>query len=197
VLVCDRDVPLHEVSLAALAAARGSTFKPFPPRHRSWAFDFAAQRPPTPAEVDAAIEEAATGMLRPPIANLGVRGIRKAAHVVPRWPDALDAAAVRDACRDAFVMIDATGGTGGGLFRYMYARFLDEAAGVTGDGTLRDVARRLTEAGDRWQDAAASSTGRPAAAIPPCTWPRPRPHSRPPPTSRRTPGRLCCSAAPQ
>jgi hypothetical protein len=38
----------------------------------------------------------------------------------------------------------------------MYARFLDEAAARTGDATLGGVARRLTEAGDRWQDAAAS-----------------------------------------
>ena len=153
-LVCDRDVRLHEVSLAALAAARGSTYQPFPPRHRAWSFDFAAQRPPTPDEVDAAIEEAATGMLRPPIANLGVRGIRKAAHLVPRWPDTLDPSTLRDACRDAFVMIDATGGTGGGLFRYMYARFLEEAAAIAGDAILGDVVRQLTEVGDRWQDAA-------------------------------------------
>jgi hypothetical protein len=155
-LVCDRDVRLHEVSLASLAAARGSSFKPFPPRHRSWDFDVAGQRPPTADEVEAAIEEAATGMLRPPIANLGIRGIRKAAHVIPRWPDTLDTGTVRDACRDAFVMIDATGGTGGGLFRYMYARFLEEAAALVGDAALRDISRRLAEAGDRWQDAAAA-----------------------------------------
>jgi hypothetical protein len=142
--------------MTALAAARASTFQPFPPRHRSWTFDLTAQRPPTPDEVNEAIDEVVAGMLRPPIANLGVRGIRKAALLAPRWPDTLDAEVLREACRNAFIMIDATGGTGGGLFRYMYARFLDEAAAVTGDATLGDAARALTEAGDRWQDAAAA-----------------------------------------
>jgi hypothetical protein len=154
VLVCDRDVELHPVALAELAAARASTFQPFPPRNRSWAFDFSGQREPKRDEVRAAIGEAATAMLRPPISNLGVRGIRKAAGLVPGWPTLLDAEALRDACRNGYIMIDAIGGTGGGLFRYMYARFLAEAAAITGDAALDGVGAQLRLAGDRWQDVA-------------------------------------------
>ncbi|MEU7875786.1 BtrH N-terminal domain-containing protein [Dactylosporangium sp. NPDC049140] len=155
VLVCDRDTGTHQVSLADLAAARGSTFQPFPPRHRAWAFDFAGQRPPTPDEVRTAIEEVATGMLQPPISNLGVAGIRKAARLVPGWPALLGAEPLRDACRNGFIMIDEVGGTGGGLFRYMYARFLDEAAAITGDLAFGEIGARLHAAGDGWQQVAA------------------------------------------
>lgn len=154
VLVGDRDLATHPVSLAALAAARGSTFQPFPARHRSWTFDFASQRPPQPDEVRVAIGEAATGMLRPPISNLGVPGIRKAARLVPGWPARLEAAVLRQACRNGYIMIDAIGGTGGGLFRYMYADFLNEAAAITGDRMLAEIGTQLRWAGDRWQDVA-------------------------------------------
>ena len=154
VLVCDRDTALHLVTLEALAAARDSRFRPFPPRHGSWTFDFAAQRAPGPDEVLMAVGEAATAMVHPPISNLGVRGIRKAALRIPEWHVDLDAEALPAACRNGFIMIDAIGGSGGGLFRYMYARFLDEAAKITGDAALSEVGVRLHTAGDRWQEVA-------------------------------------------
>ncbi len=170
VLICDRDTELHPVPLEALAAARGSTFRPFPPCHRAWTFDFTGQRPPHPDEVRAAIGEAARGMLDAPIRNVGVRGIRKAAMVIPRWPSELGAEAVGEACRNGYIMIDATGGTGGGLFRYMYARFLDEAAEVIGAAALGRIGGRLRRAGECWQDVAtlfetASHDGNPAEPL--------------------------------
>ncbi len=154
VLVADRDLPLHPVSLADLARARGSRFKPFPPQHAWTTFDFAGRRAPEPEEVRAAIGEVVRGMLQPPIANLGVKGIRKAAALVPRWPETLRGKELRGACFNAYIMIDATGGTGGGLFRYMYARFLGEAERIVGERRLRDVARELLAAGTRWQGVA-------------------------------------------
>jgi hypothetical protein len=154
VLICDRDTTLHPVGLEALAAARGSTFKPFPPRHGSWTFDFTGQRDPRPDEVRDAIREAASAMLEPPIRNLGVAGIRKAATLIGRWPSTLGAETLAAACSNGYFMIDAAGGTGGGMFRYMYARFLDEAAEIAGDVGLRHSGAELRSAGDRWQEAA-------------------------------------------
>jgi hypothetical protein len=170
VLVCDRDVELHPVSMPALAGARSSPFHPFPPRHGSWTFDLAGQRAPRPGEVREAIGEAATAMLRPPIGNLGVRGIRKAAKLIPGWPSVLDAQTAPEAYRNGYLMIDAAGGTGGGMFRYMYARFLDEAATITGDPVLTEAGARLRTAGDRWQEVAAlfdkaSREAEPAGAL--------------------------------
>ena len=46
------------------------------------------------------------------------------------------------------------GTAGGGIFRYMYSRFLNEAAVITGDMRLAKYGADLRTAADRWQEAA-------------------------------------------
>jgi hypothetical protein len=132
--------------LGCARRARGSMFKPFPPRHEWYTFDFAAARPPTVQDVREAISDVCSAMLEPPIANLGVKGIHKAQRETRKWPQLLDAEALRRTCFTTALMIDHRGGTCGGIFRYLYARFLDEAAAIhgraaprrAGDGTCHD-----------------------------------------------------------
>jgi hypothetical protein len=150
-LVADRDEELHEVEWDALEGARGSRYRPFPPRHAWRTFDFAAARPPMLDEVREAIGEVCHGMLEPPIANLGVKGIRKASVETMRWPEILDTDALRRTCFNAAMFIDHRGGTGGGIFRYMYARFLGEAASITGEPRIAGMGLELTAIGDRWE----------------------------------------------
>jgi hypothetical protein len=164
-LIADRDGVLHEVSMADLARARGSKHKPFPSEHAWYSFDFREKRLPRQDEIRQAISEAANGMLHPPISNLGVRGIAKSAERVPQWPQAMDTAQVRASCFNSYIMIDAAGGTGGGLFRYMYSRFLREV------GMAEECAEAFQLIGDRWQVAAgifktASETEQAAEALP-------------------------------
>ena len=54
------------------------------------------------------------------------------------------------------LFIDRRGGTGGGIFRYMYARFLGEAALITGEPRLGGMGAELTAIGDRWERVAAA-----------------------------------------
>lgn len=166
VLVADRDADLHPVPLEALAQARGSTFQPFPPHNTWYTFDFAAKRLPTAAEVRQAIAEQVAAMLHPPIQNFGVPGIRKAAQQMPRWPAAMDEDTLRVALFNGFIYIDASGGTGGGLFRTMFSRFLREAAAILGEPRLEDNAGEFTQLGDRWQVVARSCKAAFAAADP-------------------------------
>ena len=151
VLVADRD-GLHTVSMEDLEQARGSTHPPFPPRHAWYTFDFTAKRPPTADEVRQAIAEQARGMLEPPIRNFGVPGIRKAAQRVPRWAEMMDADALRWALLNTYLFISPVGGSGGGIFRYMFSRFLREAAGVTGDPRLEESAGEFQRIGERWEE---------------------------------------------
>lgn len=151
VLLADRDPELHPVDWEVLEQARGSKHKPFPPQHKWFSFDFSDARPPTADELREAIGEVCRGMLAPPIGNLGVKGIRKARVETLRWPGLLDEPALRRTCSNVAMFIDHRGGTGGGIFRYMYARFLGEAAAIIGEPRLSGMAAELTAIGDCWE----------------------------------------------
>jgi hypothetical protein len=154
VLLADRDEALHPVSLEILAKARGSKYKPFPPKHAWYIFDFGGKRPPEAGEMWQAMRECSAAMLMPPIANFGVKGISKAAQRIRGWHKVLDEKDLRATCINTAIMIDARGGTGGGLFRYMYARFLNEVAGLTGERQLVEIGKSMQAIGDQWQAAA-------------------------------------------
>ena len=154
VLIADRD-GVYPVSMDVLAKARGSKFKPFPPMHKWYTFDFSNKRQPTAEEVREAIAEQTKAMLEPPISNVGVKGILKAAESALKWPDQMNEEELRFTLFNSFIFIDATGGTGGGIFRYMFSRFMREAAEITGDTRLNESADAFQGIGDRWQEVAA------------------------------------------
>jgi hypothetical protein len=151
VLIADRD-GLHPVPLTALEKARGSTFKPFPPKNKWFSFDFSQKRPPTAAEIWQAIGQQASLMLEPPISNIGVKGIRKTAERMTKWPDLLSEKDLRWTLFNAYIFISPVGGTGGGTFRYMFSRFLREAAVLTGEVQLDSIAEHFQRIGDAWEE---------------------------------------------
>lgn len=154
VLIADRDKDLHAISLATLEQARGSKFKPFPPQHAWWSYDFSEAHAPRAEDILIAIREVSTGMLEPPISNFGVKGIRKTAKQALEWHQTMDDDELRWTCFNTFIFIDAMGGTGGGIFRYMYSRFLREAAVILGDERLVGVSDTVWSIADRWQEVA-------------------------------------------
>lgn len=155
ILVADREGELHAVSAAALGAARGSRCRPFPPG-RAWRrFDFSSFRAPRPAELKAAMAAQAAGMLEPPIANLGYKGIAKAAAECPKWPALLGEGKLPMALFNLYIFVNAKGGTGGGCFRYMFGRFLEEAAALGAPKAAGALGRDFAALGDAWEEAAA------------------------------------------
>jgi len=111
VLIADREPELHPVSMDDLARARGSMHKPFPPGNKWYTFDFGGKRGPIAGEVREAIAEAAQGMLQPPISNFGVKGIRKTAKRLLKWPDVLDKEILRWTLFNTYIFISAVGGS--------------------------------------------------------------------------------------
>lgn len=109
-----------------------------------------------PAEPDwgkvipAVIRKTVRVMLRTPVPLIGTRGIERVARTVERLPASGDT-------RQALLLVghlvrmQEEIGTGGGGFRFMYAAFLQEAAGLAQRPALAELGERLVEIGDGWR----------------------------------------------
>lgn len=148
------------ISLQQLRKARGSSFKPFPPKNLWLDFDFGHFREPDTKAIAEAIVQTADAQLHPPIKNFGVKGMRHAASQLLKWPALFNDSQLRANLFNLYIFIEI-GGTGGGAFRAMYARFLDEAASLARRSEwaeaaedFRESARRFSAIGQLFKNAA-------------------------------------------
>jgi hypothetical protein len=137
------------VGLDDLARARGSKFPPFQPHHRLLQIKYPKQLPDLRVPIRDAVASSVSLMTRPPLKNFGLPGMLKWAGLLPEWPKQFPGAAMVDVLVNLFTFIEI-GGTGGGAFRPMYARFLEEAAAVTGDARYREAAGPVRECAAIW-----------------------------------------------
>ncbi|MFD5386802.1 BtrH N-terminal domain-containing protein [Streptomyces sp. NPDC127074] len=138
-------------SLARARAARG----PMTAKHRSFTLTAPSNPPSLQAHIIPAITACADAFLNPPIANLGHRGIEKAAKQVRTWLQRTDNPQ-RDLPQAALLMEQA--GTGGALFRNLYRDFLAECTQLLDSDHLRTGHGLYTEAATLWTEAAALIT---------------------------------------
>lgn len=159
------EVSTNLESLARARSARG----PMSARHRAFTVHVHSTAN-WPERIHDAIVPAITACAReylaPPIANLGNRGILKAAQLIPSWFDR-----VANPTRDlpVIAMLMERAGTGGALFRNLYRDFLNESENLVARGTHSDIvaenAGRFAESAQLWTQASAvidraGSTGR-------------------------------------
>jgi len=142
---------LATTSLAQLRKARGSTFKPFPPKNLRLEFDFTHFHKPVKADIVAAIRQVIDAELRPPIRNFGVPGMRHTADELLKWPSQFSDFDLRMNLFSLYIFIES-GGTGGGCFRPMYGRFLREAAGIVGNRALLKSAEEFEKIGEKFSE---------------------------------------------
>jgi len=153
-LIADREGPVHAVPAAALAAARGSRHRPFPPGRTWWRYGFGSARAPSREELVLAIRNQCALMLDPPIANIGVKGIAKAAKECLAWQMVLENGQLAETLFNLYIFVNAKGGSGGGLFRYMFGRFLAEATALGAPAAAGKLAPSFKAIGDAWEEAA-------------------------------------------
>lgn len=113
----------------------------------TWTITAPGREPDWPLVVAAAIASNATAYLNPPIRSFGAPGIRKAASLVPTWLDSIEDAPTALAQIGSLM---EEGGTGGGLFRRMYAEFLAEANAFMRSPALDEARAGFEEAAALW-----------------------------------------------
>ena len=143
---------LIEVPISQLIDARASLHKPFPPQNTWFEFDFPETLAMDDRKLMAAIGMNAVEMLNSDLRSVGIGGIYYFASSLEQWKG-FNAADLRLACNAAYGAIQANG-TGGGLYRHMYAEFLEYARGITGVNDLEDLAGGYHKAGLMWTEAA-------------------------------------------
>ncbi|MFF9896777.1 BtrH N-terminal domain-containing protein [Streptomyces longispororuber] len=144
-------VSTSPTGLARARAERG----PMTARHRSFTLAAPGSLPSPQDRIHSAVRTCAAAFLNPPIANLGHRGIEKAARNVPKWLRRSDDPQ-EDLPQAALLMEKA--GTGGALFRNLYRDFLAECAELLDSGHLRTAHRLYSEAATLWTQVAALVT---------------------------------------
>jgi hypothetical protein len=139
----------YPITLKQLSNARSSKYKPFPPKNTFLDFEFSRFHHPGIEDISSAIKQTSEAQLNPPIKNLGVKGIRLTGKEILKWPKTFSEQELRMNLFTLYIFIEV-GGTGGGCFRYMYARFLKEAAPIIKSNILEKAAAMFDESGKRF-----------------------------------------------
>ncbi|MBK5220021.1 MAG: BtrH N-terminal domain-containing protein [Thermoleophilia bacterium] len=151
---------LQTTRLEHLAKARRSNHPAFPMEGHIFTVAETVDRERLEAAVPAAIERATAEMLEPPFGEFGgLPALDRLAAEAGSWPEAVED--WQWCARFAYQVIERRG-TGGGCFRRMYSRFLEEAG--------RDEAPLAAAAAARWTELAgafhaASESEQPQAAL--------------------------------
>lgn len=139
------------VTIEQLEKARNSPYKPFPPKNTWLEFDFSGFHPPSPPDIYRSIRQTINDMLNPPISNAGIKGIRRTGQEMQKWTRKYDEKTARMILFNIHIFIDI-GGTGGGIFRFMYARFLKEAAEITSNPALAEISEIIADSGRQFSE---------------------------------------------
>ncbi|UCB47255.1 MAG: BtrH N-terminal domain-containing protein [Spirochaetota bacterium] len=141
----------YPVALKQLAKARSSKYKPFPPRNSWLEFDFSRYHAPGADDIYSSLAQTIESMLHPPISNLGIKGIKRSGEEIVRWKNFFNDRELRLNLFSVYIFIEI-GGTGGGCFRYMYSRFLKEAAIIIENNELVKASSMINESGKKFTE---------------------------------------------
>ncbi|NMC38065.1 MAG: BtrH N-terminal domain-containing protein [Bacteroidales bacterium] len=97
------------------------------------------------------IRKTADDMINIPLHMFGVRGIRYLAGKMRKWPLKLGIKSAVMNLGQVIRMLEEIG-TGGAGFRFIYAAFLQESAGILQLPELNKLSTEMTEAGDKWRE---------------------------------------------
>jgi hypothetical protein len=97
------------------------------------------------------IKQTADWMTTIPVPLFGVKGIRYLSKRLRNWPQKLGPKKAAAYLAQMVRMLEEIG-TGGAGFRFIYAAFLQEAAGVMEDDRYNEFSKEMTKIGDKWRN---------------------------------------------
>jgi hypothetical protein len=136
-----------------LKKARSSKFPPFPPQNKILKIEYPSQIADLHPGIYEALFDCCDSLLNPPIRNFGLKGIKKWAKMVLKWPEQFKGLNFIGCLMNTFIFIEI-GGTGGSAFRPMFAQYLKEAHSIVNNNRLLEVADVYEETGDIWSQIA-------------------------------------------
>jgi hypothetical protein len=123
----------------------------YPPKGRMYYITGLPEHADINSAIIKGIRKTARDMLTIPIPMFGIDGIRFLAKRMRKWPVKLGEKSAALNLSQVIRMLEEIG-TGGAGFRFIYAAFLQECAGILQKPWLNDLSREMTGIGDQWRD---------------------------------------------
>jgi hypothetical protein len=150
--ISDRGANPITIDIDDLVSARGSKYPPSPPENKYLIIERGAIDVDLTSVIRKGIADCCRQMLAPPIANIGLKGMKKwASLVTSSWPKTFQGPRLLECLIGVFTNIQI-GGTGGSAFRTLYARFLAEASRALNNEDLAAVAGKFIQAARCWDN---------------------------------------------
>ncbi|MFW9996836.1 MAG: BtrH N-terminal domain-containing protein [Candidatus Odinarchaeota archaeon] len=165
VLVTDTAFPdIKEISLEKLTEGRNSTHDKFmAPRNLIYEFEFPGTVPELATVIEGVLHTTGMGLkatsgrvMRAMGIHGGINALDVFAKDLEKWLKLpADRLAARASLQAGYI---SSYGTGGGLFRYLFAGFLEEVATKIGDASLSELGSYYRDLGDHWEELASLFT---------------------------------------
>jgi len=138
---------LTEKELQRVRFAKGT----YPPKGRMYWIKNVPEKINLELAICKGIKKNCDDMLRIPIPLFGIKGIRYMASRLKSWDTRYGEhkASLR---LGQFIRMLEEIGTGGAGFRFMYAAFLQEAAGILNIPAMKELSEDMTKIGDSWRN---------------------------------------------
>lgn len=153
VFVSDRFARTNTMKIDHFLDAHGSSYAPFPAKNKKLILHPPKENPNLEQMIVRAIKENSMSILNPPISNFGLKGIQKYSDMVVKTWRKYDSDKLLLTLFNSFIY-NATGGSGGALFRNMYTEFLKESYQLTGIPELNKASHLYQDAADKWDEVA-------------------------------------------
>jgi hypothetical protein len=123
----------------------------YPPKGRMYYISYVPEHIRLESAIVRGIRKTARDMLTIPIPMFGIDGIRFLSRRMRKWPAKFGDKVAAQNLGQLIRMLEEIG-TGGAGFRFIYAAFLQESAGILKKPWLNDLSAEMTAIGDLWRE---------------------------------------------